>query len=68
MYSFCLGGILGVWLPWEQTKKSSLMFIKDDGRLMQPWYPTLVRAAPHGAGLKGCQHTPGAMTGAPVAA
>jgi len=30
MYSFCLGGILGVWLPWEQTKKSSLMFIKDD--------------------------------------
>mgnify|MGYP007064447619 FL=1 len=30
MYSFCLGGTLGVWLPWEQTKKSSLMFIKDD--------------------------------------
>ena len=65
MYSFCLGGILGVWLPWEQTKKSSLMFIKDD-RCSRG--TTLVRAAPHGAGLKGCQHTPGAMTGAPVAA
>lgn len=25
---------------------------------MQPWYH-LGRAAPHGAGLKGCQHTPG---------